>query len=124
MSGYRNVWLYENYKLKLLVDESKKLTIKEARFTTDSKVMFSTLDADVILHDVGELYNVYRTHISDSTIGDYQLSYDKKTMAIADESGAVTIVNVSDSKILKQPIPQNLDNIFGGDVQEFDRRWL
>lgn len=112
MSGYRNVWLYENNKLKLIIDESKKLTVTEARFTSDSKVMLSTLGADVILHDVGESYNVYRTHISGSTIGDYQLSSDNTTMAIADESGAVTIVNVSDSKILKQPTPQNLDNIF------------
>lgn len=112
MSGYRNVWLYENHKLKLIVDESKKLTIKEARFTADDKIMFSTLDADVILHDLGESYDLYRTHISGSTIGDYQLSDDKKTMAVADESGAVTIINVNDSKILKQPVPQNLDNIF------------
>lgn len=112
MSGYRNVWLYENHRLKLLVDESKKLTIKEARFTSESKIMLSTLGADVILQDLEESYNVYRTHISDSTIGDYQLSSDKKTMAVADESGAITIVNVSDSKIIKQPTPQNLDNIF------------
>ena len=112
MSGYRNVWLYENHKLKLIVDESKKLTIKEARFISDDKVMFYTLDADVILHEIDEAYNVYRTHISGSTIRDYQLSSDKKTMAVADESGAVTIVNVRDSKILKQPTPQNLDNIF------------
>lgn len=112
MSGYRNVWLYENHRLKLLVDESKKLTIKEARFTSDSKIMLSTLDADVILQDLDESYNVYRTHISNSIIGDYQLSTDKKSMAIADESGAVTIVNVSDSKVIKKPTPQNLDNIF------------
>lgn len=112
MSGYRNVWLYENHRLKLLVDESKKLTIKEARFTSDSKIMLSTLDADVILQDLDESYNVYRTHISNSIIGDYQLSTDKKSMAIADESGSVTIVNVSDSKVIKKPTPQNLDNIF------------
>lgn len=112
MSGYRNVWLYEKHKLKLIIDESKKLTVKEARFIDDEKVMFSTLDADVILHDVGESYDVYRTHISGSTIGDYQLSSDKKTMAVADESGAITIVNVSDSKVIRQPTPQNLDNIF------------
>ena len=112
MSGYKNVWIYKNHKLISIIDESKKLAIKEARFIDDEKVIFSTLGADVIMHDLGESYDIYKTHISDSTIGDYKLSSDKYTMAIADESGAVTIVNVSDSKILKQPIPQNLDNIF------------
>ena len=111
-SGYKNVWLYENYTLRLIVDESKKLTVKEARFIDKEKVIFNTLGADVILHDIDESYSVYRTHIVDSRIGDYQLSNDKKTMAIADESGAVSIINVEDSKILKQPEPQNLDNIF------------
>ena len=112
MSGYKNVWLYEKHKLRLIIDESKYLAIKEARFIDNEKMMFSTLGADVILHDFSESYNMYRTHISDSSIGDYKLSQDKKTMAMADESGAVTIVNVADSKILKQPTPQNLDNIY------------
>ena len=112
VSGYRNVWIYEAHKLKLIADESKKLTAKEARFVDDEKIVYSTLGADVVLHDIGENYNLYKTQISGSSLGDYQLSQDKKTMAIADESGAVTIINVIDSKIIKQPKPQNLDNLF------------
>lgn len=112
LSGYRNVWLYNAHKLTLLVDESKELTVQEARFIDDERVMFSTLGADLILHDFSENYNAYRTHISDSKIGDYQLSKDKKTMVVADESGAVKVVGVADAKLLDAPIPQNLDNIF------------
>lgn len=34
-NSYRNVWIYENYMLKRIIDEDKKLTIKEARFVND-----------------------------------------------------------------------------------------
>ncbi|MCW8895205.1 MAG: WD40 repeat domain-containing protein [Sulfurimonas sp.] len=109
---YRNVWIYENYMLKQIINEEKKLTIKEARFVNDEQIIFATLGSDIILHDMSEKYNLYNTHISYSTLGDIALSKNKRKMIIADESGAVKIVDIKSSNIDETYSSQNVDNIY------------
>lgn len=110
--SYRNVWIYENYELKNIIDETKKLTIKEARFLDDEQIIFGTLGSDVVLHDTKEHYNIYQTHISQSTIGDIVLSSDKTELVFVDESGEVKILDAKSSKVKKSYSSQNVDNIY------------
>jgi len=110
--SYRNVWIYENDELKQIINEDKKLTIKKAKFVNDEQLMLGTLDSDIMFYDMSENYNLYNTHISDSAMGDMVLSDDKNTMVLADESGAVNIIDVKSSNILKTHKSQNVDNIF------------
>jgi len=111
-NSYRNVWIYENHELKQIVDEKKKLTIKEARFANNEQILFSTFGSEVILHDTSEQYNVYKTHISQSTMGDMVLSANKNEMVHSDESGAIRLIDVATSKVLKNYKPLNLDNVY------------
>jgi WD40 repeat protein len=111
-SGFRNVWTYENFELKQIIDESKKLTIKEARFINQERVMLSTFGAEVILHDTSENYNIYKSHISQSSLGDITFSADKKKMFSSDESGAIRVIDVQTSKIDKIHSSQNVDNVY------------
>ncbi|QOY55290.1 nitrate reductase [Candidatus Sulfurimonas marisnigri] len=110
--SYRNVWIYENYMLKQIINEDYKLTLKEARFVNDEQVVFATLDSDVILHDMREKYSVYKTHVSNSAMGDMTLSEDKTKMIMADESGAVKIIDIKSSDTIKTHYSQNVDNIY------------
>ena len=110
--SYRNVWIYENNILKQIINEDKKLTIKEARFINDEQIMFATLGSDIILHDMSENYNLYKTQISSSAMSDMTLSFDKKSMVIADESGTVKMIDVKNSKITQTHSSQNVDNIY------------
>lgn len=109
---YRNVWIYENYMLKQIVNEEKKLTIKEARFVNDEQIIFATLGSDIILHDMSEKYDLYNTHISYSTLGDITLSKNKHKIIIADESGTVKIVDTKSSNVEQIYSSQNVDNIY------------
>ncbi len=109
---YRNVWIYENHELKNIADESKKLTIKEARFLNDEQIIFGTIGSDIILHDTTEQYNVYKTHISQSTLGDMMLSNDKTEIVTADESGEIQILDAKSSRVKTRYSSQNVDNIF------------
>lgn len=111
-NSYTNVWIYENYTLKEIINEEKKLTIKEARFINDEQIVFATLDSDVILHDMSEKYNLYKTHISSSATGDIALNKDKTKMILADESGRVNVVDIKSSNTIKTHNSQNVDNIF------------
>lgn len=111
-NSYRNVWIYEKHDLKHLIDEKKKLTIKEARFVDSERIIFGTFGSEIILHDTSEKYNIYKNHISGSTMGDLALSHDKKKMVISYESGEVKLVDIASSKIQKVYESQNVDNIY------------
>lgn len=111
-NSYRNVWIYENNRLKQIIDEGKKLVIKRAKFVNDEKIMFATIGSDIMLYDTKEAYSLYNTHVSSSTMGDIALSFDKKEMAMSDESGEVNIIDVATSKVLKSHNSQNVDNVY------------
>lgn len=111
-NSYRNVWIYENHILKQIINEYKKLTIKEARFVDDKKILLATLGSEIILHDTYENYNLYHSQISHSTMGDISLSDDKQMVIMSDESGEVKLMDVKNSKIIKSLSSQNVDNIF------------
>jgi len=111
-SGYRNMWIYEKNELKLIIDESKKLTIKEARFIDDEKIIFGTFGSEIILHDKKEKYNIYKSHISFSSLSDIQLNSSKDTMVTADESGAIKVIDVKTSKIKNVYESQNVDRVY------------
>ena len=109
---FRNVWIYENNELKQIVDESKKLTIKKAMFVNDDRILFGTFGSEIILHDTSENYNLYKSHVEQSTIGGIILSEDKTKMIISHESGKVNLIDVESSKILNTYDTQNVDNIY------------
>ena len=111
-SAYRNVWIYGNYELKKIVDESKKMTIKEARFLNDEQIFYGTFASEIILQDTSEQYNLYKKHITQSTMGDMVLSEDKTKVIYGDESGEVRLIDTKTSETLEVFSSQNVDNIY------------
>ncbi|MBC8238414.1 MAG: nitrate reductase [Helicobacteraceae bacterium] len=109
---YRNVWIYENFTLKKIIAEDKKLILKEARFVDDEKIILGTFSSEIILYDIGENYNLYKRHVTQSTLGDIALSKDKTKVVMADESGEVRLLDVKTSQTLGVFDTQNVDNIY------------
>jgi WD40 repeat protein len=110
--GYRNVWIDDGKKLKLLINTKKKSTVKEARFINEKDFIYGTLGYDIARYTLNDSYNTYKNQIEESAFSDMVLSEDKTTMITASESGQVTVIDVKSGKILKQPKPLNLDNIY------------
>ena len=111
-NGYRNVWVHEEYVLKNIVNEEKKLFVKEARFTDDEHIIFGTFGSDMILYDKAEGYRIYHRHVSDSTMGDIVLSSDKKKIVMSDESGTVRLIDVASSRVDQVFSSEHVDNIY------------
>ncbi len=111
-NAFRNVWIYENYTLTQIIDEKKELTIKEARFVNDELIIFGTFGSEIILHDTAEHYNLYKSHISQSTMGDISLSDDKKKMLFSDESGEIKLIDIKSSKVEQTYSSENVDNVY------------
>ncbi len=110
--AFRNVWIYENNSLKQIIDENAKLTIKEARFVDDERVIYATFGSEVILHDTKENYQLYKTHISQSTLGDIALNHDKTKMILSDESGEIKLIDIQSSAVEKTYASENVDNVY------------
>ena len=111
-NSYRNVWIYENNELVQIVDESKKLTIKKAMFIDDQKILFGTFGSEVILHDTKENYNLYKSHINQSTMGGIALNHDKSKMVMSYESGEIKLIDVQSSEVQMTYDSQNVDNVY------------
>ena len=107
-----NVWIYENNKLKQIINEEKKLSIKKARFINDEQILFASLGSDIKLYDISENYNVYNLSISHSSMSDFVLNDDKTKMIMADGSGAVKIINTKNANIQNTLSSLNVDNIY------------
>lgn len=113
INGYRNVWLHDGKTLKNLVDKSKKLTIKEARFINNEEFIYGTLGYDVARYTTNDSsYSVYSEHIEQSAFSDMAMSEDKKHMVTASESGRVTLIDVKSGNILNKFESLNVDNIY------------
>lgn len=112
MEGYREVWIYENYELRRIVDEKRKLVIKEARFVDDTKILFGTFGSEMVLFDSEEGYSVYREQKTQSALGDIVLSKDKTQVVMGDESGEVRVLDTKTSEVLHVYDTQNVDNVF------------
>ena len=110
--NFRNVWIYENNELTNIVDDSKKLNIKEARFLNDEQIFYGTFASEIILQDTKEQYNLYKKHLTQSTMGDIVLSEDKSKVVYSDESGEVRIVDTKTSETLEVFSSQNVDNVY------------
>ncbi len=111
-NGYRNVWVYENFELKQIVDEKRKLLIKEARFIDENTILFGTFGSEMVLFDSEEGYRIYHKQQTQSTLGDISLSRDRKTVVMGDESGEVRVLDTKTSEVIEIYNSENLDNIF------------
>ncbi len=109
---YRNVWIYENHRLKKIIGQEAKLTIKEARFIDDEKILLATFASEILLHDKSEHYNIYNRHVTQSTLGDIILTKDKKSVIMSDESGEIRILDVASGQTLQVLASENVDNVF------------
>jgi len=112
LNNYREVWIYENYELKKIVDSKQKRLIQEARFVDENTIIFASIDGDISLYDIGERSSVYTQHISDSRLSDMVLSKDKTKIFTADESGEVKVFEIDTAKQHDKIPAKNLDNIF------------
>lgn len=110
--GYREVWIYENYELRRIIDEKRKLLIKEARFVDDTKILFGTFGSEMVLFDSEEGYSVYHQQQTQSALGDITLSKDRTQVVMGDESGEVRVLDVKTSNVLHIYNTENLDNVF------------
>ncbi len=116
-AGYSNVWIHDGKHLKQVIDEKQKLSIIEARFADEKRIVLGTLGYEMILYETDERLEVYRTHVAQGAFSDMAMSEDRTKMVAVDESGGVTLLNVEDSKVLQLFDSENVDNVYRIDLR-------
>jgi predicted nucleic-acid-binding Zn-ribbon protein len=115
--GKNEVYIYKN-SLKKIISVDKKLSINEARFTSKDKFIFVTLDSELYTYDLNHNKIISKLDVRDndaefnSKFSDFCFNDDKSKIALADESGAIKIVDLVQNKIIKILKGGNLDNVF------------
>jgi WD40 repeat protein len=112
MKGYRNIFIYENKKLKKIIDIDKKYFIKKASFVDDEKIIFALLSNQIGLYNYKKDNLEYLFQVSPSSFSDFAISEDKKTIASTDESGIVRVIDIETGKTIRQPKAVNLDRVY------------
>ena len=114
---YRDVWIYDGENLEKIINQKKKLAIKEARFTSTGKILFATLGYEMILYNQKDDYNSYKTQVEQSSFEDVVLNKDKTKMVSSSESGQIILSDVKSGNIIKKYKPLNLDKVYQVDYQ-------
>ena len=112
MRGYRNLWIYEDNKLRKIIDIEKKFFITKASFIDESKIVFALLGNRIGIFDINKNITVTLTQVSQSSFSHFMVNEKRDMMATTDESGVVRILNTEDLSVLRQLDIKNLDRVY------------
>ena len=106
--GGRTIFLQENGKLRKIL--SSRSPIKKARFINDVLFLYATLGNELILYDIWNNREIYKKQVNSSPFSDFDIFEEE--VAVACESGNISIHNIwtgDEVEILKG---ENLDNVY------------
>lgn len=109
--GYGDVYIYEEGIIKKIVDLGRGWILREGRFVSDERILLAHLGDEIAVLDT-EGRIIYTRQVGRSSLSDISLNEKLNAVAIADESGAVTLVLVEDGSVLKTLSGINVDKLF------------
>lgn len=110
-SAFRNVYLFRNGKMLKVVDNTRGLLIKKVRFLDLDHLLFGLSGDTIVLMDVSKNTIVYQVQAGGGVFRDMVLSPSKSLVAIADEGGEITMIDVKSGRHVKTLRGINVDNI-------------
>jgi len=111
-NGYNRIHIQKNDKKTLIIDYKKSLAIIKAKYLNKNTLILALLSNEIISYDIKKEKENYRVQVSGAKFSDFDLSEDKKTLVVTDESGDVNIFDTKNGKSIKVLSGENLDNVF------------
>lgn len=110
--GFNRIHIHKNNKNNLIIDSDQSLAIIKAKYLNHNTLILALLSNEIISYDIKNNKQNYRIQVNGAKFSDFALSEDKKSIAITDESGDVTIFDTDTGTQTHLLTGQNLDNIF------------
>jgi len=123
VSGFRDVYLYENRALRKVIDAGEGLYITESRFVDANRVLLGLLSSELVLYDISAQKVLYRHAVKERSSGgsafsDMALDEARRRVATADESGEIHLFEIDPFRHLKVLKGQNVDNVYKLDYKK------
>ncbi|WP_295052571.1 hypothetical protein [Sulfuricurvum sp.] len=108
---FRNVYLIQGEKRIKIVDNGRGLLIKKVRFLDQDHLLFGLSGDTIVLMDISKNTIVYQVQAGGGVFRDMALSPLKSLVAVADESGEITMIEAKNGRHVKTLQGINVDNI-------------
>ncbi len=116
-NGGRNIDIYKDGKLNKIIEDKDRLFIAYAKFIDENHIVYALLSNQIYLYDIKNKKILNEMQVSQSKFSHFKLNEDKSKIAVADESGMITLLNTKDLNPIKRFDTLNLDNVFKVDIK-------
>jgi WD40 repeat protein len=121
--GKREVYIYQNDKLHIVVSANQNYLIAKSKFIDENNIVFVTLGNQMHLYNIETKKLKWMIDVKDpqatfnSTFADFTLNEKRDLAVVADESGDLKIVDIKKAKVIKLLAGKNLDKVFKVDFK-------
>jgi len=109
--AFRNVYLIRNGITTKIVDNGRGLLIKKVRFIDQDHLLFGLSGDTLVLMNISRNTLIYQVQAGGGVFRDMALSPLKTRVAVADEGGEITMIDVKTGHRIKTLRGINVDNI-------------
>ena len=117
LDGYRELYLYEDGKLRTLITHEQQTTIQKVKFIDENTALLQSMGNEIILFDIKASKRLKVKQLNFSSFSDFVLSEDKKYVYTADETPLVSQIDLNSFKIIKEFKKANKRDIFSVDFK-------
>lgn len=109
--NFRNVYVIQDGKTRQIVDNGRGLLIRKVRFVDATHLLFGLTGDTIVLMDIAKNTLVYQVQAGGGVFRDFALNPSKSYVAVADEGGEITMIDVKSGRRIKTLRGINVDNI-------------
>ena len=113
----KRLFVYENRGLSEIKGLDPSMMIIKIRMIDKSRVLLGLLSNELILYDIDQKKQLYRTSLSESSFSDMALSRDKSSVVVGCESGIIYLVDVATGQLKSVIQGANRDKSYKVDIK-------
>jgi WD40 repeat protein len=117
LSGYHELYLYENKKLTKLLDESRYFSLKKVKFVNEKSAIIAFMSNEIMLYDLKNRKIVYKKQYNLASLSDIVLDEKREYVFTADETPQISKIDILTGKVVQKFFKANKRDIFSIDYR-------
>ena len=117
LSGYHELYLYENKKLVKLLDASQYFSLKKVKFVNEQSAIIAFMSNEIILYDLKNRKIVYKKLYNLASLSDIVLDEKREYIFTSDETPQISKIDILTGKVVQKFFKANKRDIFSIDYK-------
>ena len=117
VSGYNELYLYENKKLTKFLDESLHFTLKKVKFVNEESAIIGFMSNELMLYDLKNRKIVYKKQLNMASLSDIVLDEKREYVFTGDETPLISKIDILSGKVVQKFYKANKRDIFSIDYK-------